>query len=173
MKKLILIISVLLSSFIAGAQTATLTGSFDALKDENLLDVDIDFDKGVYKLIPLEQFVLTTPDWDQIKAAATERLYVGLNRTLKLTHKVAVKTGQQNYTIEVEIVNVDDKGNTISNVQVTDSEGKAIAKIEHLYGRGTRNGSFSDMMGMGFEMTGEKIGRMISYSILKKKYIDK
>ena len=53
MKKLILIISVLLASVVAGAQTATLTGSFDALKEENLLDAEIDFDKGVYKLIPV------------------------------------------------------------------------------------------------------------------------
>ncbi len=136
MKKLILIISVLLASVVAGAQTATLTGSFDALKEENLLDAEIDFDKGVYKLIPVEQFVTVTPDWEQIKKETTDRFFQGINKTLKLTHKAAVKTGKQNFTIEVEIINVDDKGNTI-------------------------------------ESTGEKIGRMISYSILKKKYIDK
>ena len=68
---------------------------------------------------------------------------------------------------------VDEKGNTISNVQVCDSEGKAIARIEHLYGKGGRYGTFCNLMGDGLESTGEKIGRMISYSILKKKYIDK
>ncbi|MBQ2198388.1 MAG: hypothetical protein IK145_02565 [Bacteroidales bacterium] len=173
MKKLILIISVLLASVVAGAQTATLTGSFDALKEENLLDAEIDFDKGVYKLIPVEQFVTVTPDWEQIKKETTDRFFQGINKTLKLTHKAAVKTGKQNFTIEVEIINVDDKGNTISNVQVCDSEGKAIAKIEHLYGKGGRYGTFCNLMGDGLESTGEKIGRMISYSILKKKYIDK
>lgn len=173
MKKLILIVSVLFASVVASVQTATLTGSFDALKEENLLDAEIDFDKGVYKLIPVEEFVNVTPDWEKIKEETTDRFFQGLNKTLKLTHKAAVKTGRQNFTIEVEIINVDDKGNTISNVQVTDSEGKAIAKIEHLYGKGGRYGTFSNLMGDGLESTGEKIGRMISYSILKKKYIDK
>lgn len=173
MKKFFLMIFVALIPVFAGAQTAVLKGSFEPLKDVTLLDADIDFDHGVYKFIPEKQFAAEYPDWEQIKKETTERFFRGLNQTLKLTRKAAVMTNEQDFTIEVTIVNVDDRGNTISNVEVTDAEGKAVAQISNLYGRGGRFGTFCNLMGDGLQSTGEKIGRMISYSILKKKYIDR
>ncbi len=173
MKKILLMLFVALMPMAIRAQELKVKGSFDELKDETLLDAYVDFDNGIYKLVPEKEFAADNSDWEQIKMETSERFYRGLNKTLKLTRKAAVKTDAQNYTIEVEIINVDDRGNVISNFEVTDSEGKAIARVENLYDKGGRFGTFCNLMGDGLETTGEKIGRIISYSILKKKYIEK
>ena len=173
MKRLFLIAVAAVIAFSAGAQNAKLTGSFEELKDVTLIDATVDFDNGVYKFLPEATYAEQNADWEQTKKETMERFMSGLNKTLKLTHKAAVTTQVQDYTIEVEVRNVDDKGNVLSDVVISDKKGKAIAEITNLYGKGGRFGTFTNLMGDGMESTGEKIGRMISYSLLKKKYIDK
>lgn len=168
MKKFILVFVAVLACFIAGAQTK-LDGALDPLKDATLLDVEIDFDEGVYKYIPEDQFAKENSDWEQIKKETSERFMEGINNKLKLTKRSAVMTDEQDFTILVEIVSVDEKGNTISNVKFLNEKGEAFAKIDKLYGSGGHFGTFCNLMGDGLEETGEKIGKTISYYFLKKK----
>lgn len=168
MKKLILAFAAASICLIAGAQ-AKLDGALDPLKDATLLDVEINFDEGVYKYIPESQFANENSEWEQIKKETTERFMEGINNKLRLTKRAAVLTDEQDFTILVDIVSIDEKGNTISNVKFLDEKGKTFAKIDKLYASGGRFGTFCNLMGDGLEETGEKIGRTISYYFLKKK----
>lgn len=169
MKKIFLSVLAVLFCVLAGAQSTKLDGALDPLKDATLLDVEINFDDGAYKYIPEEQFAKENSDWDQIKKETTDRFMEGINSKLKLTKKAAVMTDKEDFTIQVDIISVDEKGNTISTVRFLDEKGKAFAKIEKLYASGGRVGTFCNLMGDGMEETGEKIGRTISYYFLKKK----
>lgn len=169
MKKIFLSVLAVLFCILAGAQSSKLDGALDPLKDASLLDVEINFDDGAYKYIPEEQFAKENSDWEQIKKETSERFMEGINAKLRLTKRAAVMTDKQDFTIQVDIVSVDEKGNTISNVRFLDEKGNAFAKIDNLYASGGRFGTFCNLMGDGMEETGEKIGRTVSYYFLKKK----
>ena len=158
MKKIFLSVLAVLFCVLAGA-----------LKDASLLDVEINFDDGAYKYIPEEQFAKENSDWEQIKKETSERFMEGINAKLRLTKRAAVMTDKQDFTIQVDIISVDEKGNTISNVRFLDEKGNAFAKIDNMYASGGRFGTFCNLMGDGMEETGEKIGRTVSYYFLKKK----
>lgn len=159
------------SCALCGAQSkkASMEGALDPLKDVTVMDVEIDFSEGAYKYISEADFAKQEDDWDLIKKETTDRFMEGINKTLKLSKKAAVMTGDKDYTIEVTILSVDEKGNTISNVKFLDEKGKAFAKIDNLYADGGHFGTFSNLMGDGLQETGEKIGRTVSFYFLKKK----
>lgn len=172
MKKFFFSAIALLSCFLAVAQAkkASLDGALDPLKDVTLMSVEISFDEGSYKYIPEKEFAKENSDWEQIKKETTARFMEGLNKKLQLTKRAAVlESDDQDYTIEVSVLSVDEKGNTISNVKFIGEDGKAFAKIDGLYANGGHFGTFSNLMGDGLEETGEKIGRTVSYYFLKKK----
>lgn len=146
------------------------SGSLDSLRNVSLLNIDVDFDKGVYKLIPEKEFAGIEPKWELIKEETTDRYIEGLNKTLKLSRKVALRSEEQRYTIRLNIISVSDKGDTIATVDILDKDGKTVAHFRDLYADGGVFGTFCNLMGDGLEEAGEKIGRYISYTFVKKNF---
>lgn len=178
MKKFIMILAAtaLLSPALSAQQILSLSlesGSIDSLRNETLLNVDIDFSKGTYKLVPEKEFAKNNSDWEQIKTETKERFIQGLNKPLGKCDKAAIVSDSPKYTIRLNIISVNEKGNTAASADILSKDGKVIAHFKDFYVKGGKFGTFCNLMGDGLEECGEKIGRYISFNFLKKEFKEK
>ena len=171
MKKL-LVLALCFMSLSSYAQKAK-SGSFELPANEKYITFDWDCSETLFekKFNETEWCAFKGDDWDKAKTLVIEMLVKDINESMNGSRVVAVLPNSElkaSYIIFICPQKLDSKGNNITTYILKDPKGKELGRTEFL-GAGGRWGSFTNLIGDGYEDSGKKLGKLMKkYNKTKK-----
>lgn len=171
MKKLLVIIFMCFS--LSGYAQKVKSGTFELPANEKYITFDWDCSKTLFekKYDEREWRAIKGDDWDKAKKGVIEMLVRDFNENLRGSRIIAVLPDSDikgTYIVYICPQELDSKGNNITTYVLTDSNGRELGWAE-LYGDGGRWGSFTNLIGDGYEDIGKDLAKIFKkYNKTKK-----
>lgn len=172
MKKL-LVLALCFMSLSSYAQKAK-SGSFELPANEKYITFDWDCSETLFekRYDEREWRAIKGEDWDIAKNQVVEMLVKDVNASLGKSRIVAVLPNSDikaSYIIYICPQKLDSKGNNETIYVLKDSQGRELGRTEFFIGDGGRWGSFTNLIGDGYEDSGKELAKVIKkYNKAKK-----
>lgn len=165
MKKVVLFFVFVLGNLLCvEAQEKTLLDVSQA----QVVDLAVDFSNASIHNMDENTFAIYEPDYAVGKLEVIAKLAEEFNDEKKVGF-ILGNFPKADYTVKVNVVSVNRKGDMLSNAEILDIDGNVIATISDIKGDGGTFGSNMNLMGDGCKSTGEALAKRMAKMIKVEK----
>lgn len=172
MKKIILACILVFLGLTTHAQKGVYWSNASILKGETRLNVVFDYSEAVLDGMTIEAMASLDENWEKGSKEAMARFCKEFVKHCQVTPALFVGPyPEAKYTLTLKVLKVDDDGECYVDVIISDNDGNIILNAPKMNGDGGRFGSFTNLMGDGYENLSRKLAVKIRNAILigKKK----